>query len=182
MMMCEEEKEDCYRRVCTSCEHKSVCYNDFDYHQQVSVKQWITKKEKVIRNKSKLETEVKKTVKDEVHLNVGNLVDMFENSIVGFMQHKFNIKHQYSVMSKLKENLQSIDLLFHIDFSENYMCKYSAEAQSVHFGASREQVTLHTGVVYAEGGIKESFCTLSKSLRHDAFAIVAHMSPIIQKY
>lgn len=31
-------------------------------------------------------------------------------------------------------------------FSENYNCKYSTEVQAVHFGASHQQATLHTGV------------------------------------
>ena len=35
-----------------------------------------------------------------------------------------------------------------IDFSENYYCKYSAEIQSVHFGASKKQISLHTGVFF----------------------------------
>ena len=32
------------------------------------------------------------------------------------------------------------ELFFHIDFRQNYECKYAAEPHSVHFGASRESV------------------------------------------
>lgn len=39
------------------------------------------------------------------------------------------------------------EIIIHIDFSENYCCKYDKEIQSVHFGPSQTHVTLHTGVV-----------------------------------
>lgn len=55
----------------------------------------------------------------------------------------------------------------------------------MHFGGSRQQVTLHTGVMYYkddydddEGEIKHrSFC--SENLRHDSSAIVAHLNCIL---
>ena len=89
----------------------------------------------------------------------------------------------------MKERLRSTEVLMIIDFSENYMCKYSSEAQNVHFGASRQQITLHTGVFYyrqvedktgfdAENLECKSFCTISSSMRHDPSAIWAHLKPI----
>lgn len=73
------------------------------------------------------------------------------------------------------------DLFLHVDFSENYKCKYSAEPQSVHFGASRKQITLHTGVIYGKD-LKEGFCTLSPSLLHTAEAITAHIKVALRYY
>ena len=35
-----------------------------------------------------------------------------------------------------------------VDFSDNYVTKYANAVQSQHFGASQNQVTLHTGVLY----------------------------------
>lgn len=99
------------------------------------------------------------------------------------MIHVAYIHHQCSTMDQLKENLQDTEVLVHIDFSENYSCKYSTEVQSVHFGASREQVTLHTGVCYArKNGVKStlSFCLLSPDLRHDPSAIWAHLIPVLK--
>lgn len=80
-----------------------------------------------------------------------------------------------------------------VDFSENYGCKYSEEVQSAHFGASKGQVTLHTGVLYLNGlntvecqqgyGKQKqkciSFCSMSDSLRHDAAAVRAHLLPLL---
>lgn len=90
------------------------------------------------------------------------------------------MNHQFLSFKLLRDNLSNTDMLIHIDFAENYSCKYGSEPQSVHFGASREQITLHTGVMYTSGE-KQSFCTLSKSLKHDAPAIVTHLIPIFNK-
>ncbi|KAI0224425.1 hypothetical protein LSAT2_024589, partial [Lamellibrachia satsuma] len=67
----------------------------------------------------------------------------------------------------------------HIDFSENYTCGYSREIQSIIFGASHQQATLHTGVLYLKGKTT-SFCTISNSLRHDPVAIWAHLEPMFE--
>ncbi|XP_031781055.1 uncharacterized protein LOC107982089 [Nasonia vitripennis] len=68
-----------------------------------------------------------------------------------------------------------------MDFSENYMCKYSTEVHSVHFGASRQQVTLHTGMFYSES-FSNGFATASESLRHDAVAVLAHVFDILDHF
>ena len=83
-------------------------------------------------------------------------------------------------MKTLKKFLTDNEILLHIVFSENYNCKYAAEPQSVHFGASRDSVTLHTNIAYFIKS-KMSFCTISKSLRHDSAAIIVHLIPILQK-
>nr|CAI5819555.1 unnamed protein product [Callosobruchus analis] len=74
-----------------------------------------------------------------------------------------------------------------MDFSENYVCKYSSEVQSAHFGGSKPQITLHTVVTYqkTEQTINEaisitSYCTLAKSLRHDPSAIFLSDGPSTQ--
>lgn len=84
-------------------------------------------------------------------------------------------------MKKLTQSLQSNELGLLIDFSENYSCKYETEVQSVHFGASRVQCTLHTGMVYSSN-FSQGFVTLSKSLRHDPSAIIIHIKKILDVY
>ncbi|KAK1878039.1 Enolase [Dissostichus eleginoides] len=65
--------------------------------------------------------------------------------------------------------------------SENYSCKYSQEIQSVHFGGSHQQASLHTGVLYTAGGqAPHTFCSISPSRRHDPVAIWAHLDPILK--
>lgn len=83
-------------------------------------------------------------------------------------------------MRHIIENISEGEVLVRVDFSENYACKYFTEAQSVHFGASRQQVSIHTGVLYYASpltGQREtiSFCSVSACLRHDAPAIYAHL-------
>nr|XP_046230013.1 uncharacterized protein LOC124051031 [Scatophagus argus] len=72
------------------------------------------------------------------------------------------------------------EAVIHIDFSENYTCKYSSEIQAVHFGSSHQQANLHTGVLYI-GGEKEPicFCTVSSSKHKSPPAIWDHMNPVL---
>lgn len=72
--------------------------------------------------------------------------------------------------------------MFLCDFSENYCTKYETEVQAVHFGASKSQISLHTVVVYYTDGeeiVARSFCTVSDNLAHQAYAIWAHLDPIL---
>ena len=68
-----------------------------------------------------------------------------------------------------------------MDFSENYNCKYSTEIHSVHFCASRQQVTLHTGMFYTQS-FSKGFATVSDCLRHDAPAVLAHMFDVLDYF
>ena len=59
------------------------------------------------------------------------------------------------------------ELLIHIDFSENYVCKSLKEIQESRYGASKRQLTIHTGVYYTSSTEKPvSFVTVSDSLQH----------------
>ena len=107
------------------------------------------------------------------------LVECFQGRLLQFKKHNYNIRRQYQVYKQVRENLTASDCLIHIDFSENYHCKYNNEIQSVHFGGSHKQASLHTGVLY----IKDNtipFCSISPSRQHDPPAIWAHMDPVLQ--
>ena len=65
-----------------------------------------------------------------------------------------------------------------MDFSENYSCKYQKEIQSVHFGASQKQISLHTGVAYTKVATIP-FATVSDNLKHGLPAIWAHLAVIL---
>lgn len=49
----------------------------------------------------------------------------------------------------------------------------------MHFGAAKQQFTLHTGMIYWYGG-SQSFCSISDNNSHDPAAIWAHLLPIIR--
>lgn len=54
------------------------------------------------------------------------------------------------------------------------------EIQSVHFGGSHQQATLHTGVLYNTEQTPIPFCSISSSRRHDPPAIWAHLEPVLE--
>jgi len=60
------------------------------------------------------------------------------------------------------------------------MCKYSDEIQSMHFGSSLRQISLHTGVIYKDSDTVVLFCTASDNLKHGPAAIWPHMDPVLE--
>lgn len=108
------------------------------------------------------------------------LYNMFNNSVDKFLKHVGNIVHQYEAITNLKANKQN-EIVVHIDFSENFQLKLSEEIQAFHFGGSRQQISLHTGVLYksVDGETRSfPFCSLSENLRHDAYTVRAHLIPV----
>lgn len=125
-----------------------------------------------------------KVVNETYQKTIKTVIEMLLNMIPLFIDHIFNIVYQYRTISDLKKDMNCNDVLVVIDFSENDLCKYAHEIQSVHFCGSHKQITLHTGVVYLKHTNSEqpeviSFCSLSKSLNHDAPAIGAHIGKIL---
>lgn len=179
-MCCNDnETDECLLRKCIACKDNEVKFNCFETKKDVKFKKWMLEKTNYSsKGTTKIAT---KPVKKEIQTTALNLVKEFKENINRFLVHLGNIKHQYTAIADLKNNLQSNEILIHIDFSENYSCKYSEEIQSVHFGGAREQITLHTGVLYQKQNdvlTTTSFATASKSLRHDASAIWAHLQTV----
>jgi len=81
-------------------------------------------------------------------------------------RHIFNTINQYKVLHHLKNDLKDDKVKAHVDFPENYTCKYAEEIQSMHFGGSRRLLSLHTEVMYTNDGTT-SLCSISDCLRHD---------------
>ncbi|GBM18757.1 hypothetical protein AVEN_44315-1 [Araneus ventricosus] len=73
------------------------------------------------------------------------LLKLFTESLPKLMKHEANHRHQYQVLTQLKNNPSDDKMVLHIDFSENYACKLNA--QSFYFGGSHRQVTFHTGMI-----------------------------------
>lgn len=59
------------------------------------------------------------------------------------------------------------------------MCWYSSEIQAVHFGGSKKQLTLQTGVAHVQNESPFTFCTVSDSLAHGPEAVWAHLRTIL---
>ncbi|XP_038124838.1 uncharacterized protein LOC119772465 [Cyprinodon tularosa] len=80
----------------------------------------------------------------------------------------------------MKDSLADDAVAIHIDYSENYSCKYAREIKETHFGTGNDQVTLHTGVIYLSRDRVEAFASLSACLQHDAVATWAHLDPVLK--
>ena len=148
----------------------------------VSYFQWITSAE-MKTNKNGQTVSVKLTRKETVESTLQNMLNEFNKQIARFKKHLFTIRHQYAQYRHLKGTLATNECMIHIDFSENYMCQYASEIQSVHFGASHAQATLHNGVFYTnvdENLLTTSFCTISDSRHHGPPAIWVYLDPVLK--
>lgn len=176
-----QNKNRCYTRTCENCMAKKLKFNEFNPTDSTFYEQWITKLETVqIKNTTK---QVRKIRKELVRCSKIELVKHFQLLLFPLMKHINNRNYQYKTLDDLKRNLNEREVVVHIDFSENFCCKYSAEVQSMHFGGSRQQLSLHTVVTYYRIGedlLTQSICTVSPSLSHDPPAILEHLKPVFK--
>src|SRR5258705_8039511 len=173
----------CAYRECTQCKDKSVDVHISSPSLPTSLYSWNNRQEdrqKSSRDGANETITVKMVVKERVHCSVEDLAVLFLKEMVPMTRHIFNIDYQYETMRSLKNSLSVNECILHMDFSENYLCKYGQEIQQVHFGASHRQVSLHTSVAYVPvpsmmaqvdvpiaNTTQMSFCTISNCLRHD---------------
>jgi hypothetical protein len=188
-LVCSLTCRACMHGECDSCKSNIIPCVVLDGENKSFYYQWKTASEKRNRAKDGAPIVVKITSKQKVEATYNEMMESLKRELPNYKEHQYRVNHQQTAMSKMKESLRSSEVLMLIDFSENYMCKYGSETQSVHFGASRKQITLHTGVFYyrlarcegfdAENIACKSFCTLSESMRHDPSAIWAHLKPVL---
>lgn len=185
---CENEylNEKCLERNCIECKKKKIAFLEYNKEDSVTIYQWIDKKVEVqVKGERKI---CKKTTKEEVICTKKKLEVMFKNMFDKFIAHVTNIIHQHKSVKQIKISLKVNEAFLHMDFSENYNCKFGQEIQSFHFGGSRNQISMHTSVLYYYGNNgtqKQTLCTLSEDRRHDSVAICGHLVPIfgeIKKY
>ncbi|KAK7131742.1 hypothetical protein R3I93_018339 [Phoxinus phoxinus] len=174
--------KQCMYRECTVCEAKELEISTFDPGTQTFWYEWKGKAEERLKKKkdgSEEKFTVHLTVKEKV---MGTFHTLLEDFSMGLKEklgkHVYNIRHQYAALRGLKENLSEDEVVLHIDFAENFLCKYSSEIQAVHFGDSHKQASLHTGVAYTKNSVI-SVCSISSSFRHDPCAIWAHLSKVL---
>ncbi|KAL4005767.1 hypothetical protein ACER0C_005480 [Sarotherodon galilaeus] len=176
---CNSSSKSCMYGEYVHCKDKTVHITSaYNSNATTSFTQWVTE-EKEIDKKGEKAT-VKVTVKKSVEGTQEDLIELFHSFVKKFKMHHFNIKQQYAFCRELKNNMSGEEALIHVDFSENYSCKYSSQVQAVHFGASHQQATLHTGVLYV-GGLSEPVCfsTISPSRHKGPPAIWQHLNPVL---
>lgn len=189
---CNTKFKDCMYRKCKVCKNKefNVLRTTEEQKEVVSFFQWKSRtEERMVKEKVK---NVRLTEKQIIEASISDILQLLKKLLPNFLRHVFNIYYQYSEMKQLQDNLTYNALIIKIDYSENYVLKYHKEIQSVHFGASQKQISLHTGVMYYKVKPEEdldievkdtvkciSFCTTSDNLNHSACATWAHLTPIL---
>ncbi len=179
---CNSSNESCMYGECVHCKDKSVpFFGTYSSTTKVSFTQWVTEDKVIDKKKEGQErSTVKVTIKKSVEGTQENLTELFHTYLQRFKQHHFNIKQQFAFCRELKKNMSGEEALIHIDFSENYSCKYSSQIQAVHFGSSYQQATLHTGMLYV-GGKPEPICfsTISPCRHKGPPAVWQHLNPVL---
>ncbi|KAK6168704.1 hypothetical protein SNE40_020096 [Patella caerulea] len=179
---CDVENKACMYRECNRCKLFAIKTDIDEEGQQkfITWSKWSKISEK--RQKRNADGSMKDytavfTAKVTDESSMWELLEDFNKDLQRACKHVFNIKHQYSQIRNLKSNLGADNCLIHMDFSENYGCKYHAQVQSAHFGASHHQASLHTCVLYTASSTVP-ICTISGSPRKDPAAIWSHLSPV----
>lgn len=182
-LVCDDRDNKCFSRTCPKCRDKKIVkkLNNSNLAAKTSYYHWSTIKEERTNQKTKKKFFVTRTVKNKCSPSLENLLQIFQNQLDAMLIHVQNIIHHYKKTKDKKEDLTPNQGVFHIDFSENINCKYGTEVQSVHFGASRKQISLHTGMFYTKD-FHEGFATVSSVLDHGSYAIIAHLRPVIKNY
>lgn len=181
-IVCRLTDKNCFYNTCSACKNKSL--SSTDANEKTWYHKWITRE--IERPGAKgLIYKVKVTSKEKVDCCITDLIEEFNQELPAYLKHIYDTDHQMQMLLNLKNNLKENEVLVQMDFSQNYVCKYSEAIQSAHFGASQKQVSLHTGVFYFNDSISQklscvSFCTVSDCLRHDAAAIWGHLQPVIE--
>ena len=141
--ICDTPNMSCYERNCSSCKNKLTIFGPFR-KDTVSWYEWqLIKENRIISGKNVV---LKRTVKNKIINSEEKLVETFNQLRFKLCWHLMVMRHQFKSYHFIKN--QPASCLIVIDFSENYTCKQNRSVQSAHFGASNQQITLHTGVAY----------------------------------
>lgn len=180
-LCCDPRDLDCLSRKCNLCKNKNLNYQLFDNDKETYYWNW--RRIKKNYKKDGKEKVTIQTLKEKVVCRPKEMIEYFDKILNPYMNHCRNIIAQSNYIKTLKRNLTPEQCIVHCDFSENYNTKCSSEVQAYHFGSSRQQITLHTVVIYfiRDGKLcTQSYCTLSECLRHDAVSIWEHLIPILK--
>lgn len=182
-LCCSQYQDQCLKRECILCKNKTLHYNEFPNDQNLCLSQWVRSKQ-TIKTKKGLKTQYV-TSKNTNEITPHQAIEKLDCQLPSFFKHAYLINAQFNTAKFKKNNLIVTEAYIHIDFSENFGLKYGKEVQSLHFGASRKEICLHTGVIYTYDFHRSAIgttcaCTVSQCLRHDAAAIWAHLVPMIK--
>lgn len=107
-------------------------------------------------------------------------VAMFFSAVKAFNKHWFTMHRQFAAFRENKNRIRDDEGMVHVDFSENFNCKYHSKIQSVDFGTSHAQASLHTVILYNKSQQPVCLCTISSNLEHGPVGIWAHLKPVLR--
>lgn len=137
------------------------------------------KEDKIIKGENKSIGRMIKSTETKSSIEV---VDLITSMVPHLKKHLFQMYYQAKQLKNLKENPKDNEILFQVDFSQNYVAKHSTEVQSLHFGASQKQISLYTAAKYVKLNNQVSFttfCTVSDQLDHQAHGVWSHLKQIL---
>lgn len=140
--VCTMFNKECFFGVCEKCADKSVLA------KLSSEPTWYYKwsRQKISRPGAKgLNYTVQITSKVKVDCTVEKLIAEINSEVPEFFKHVYTTTHQHKAIECINESLRENEIFLVIDYSQNYICKCHEEIQSAHFGASKKQLSLHTG-------------------------------------
>ncbi|KAL4711613.1 hypothetical protein ACJJTC_003630 [Scirpophaga incertulas] len=143
---CDRYNEMCLDRKCSTCAHKVIEYLGFSNDTQIKYYEW-----RRISNTYEHDGKVRHNIlwaKTENYAPPLDVIHKLEKVITNFLPHCATVVVQNKNLKELKNNIQINEAVIHLDFSENYGLKHHTEIQSFHFGGSRQEVSIHTVVIY----------------------------------
>ncbi|XP_073946552.1 uncharacterized protein [Choristoneura fumiferana] len=180
--VCDPKVQACMYGTCDLCRDKKIEPIAEKETGNITWNEWARVEE--LYEKDGKQMKAFKNVKKEKEGIIKNLMEEFNMEMKVLKKHIYNMKVQFHNFRQAIENLQVTEAVIVVDFSENYSCKLYEEIQSHQFGGSRQQVSLHTVVVYLNTGDNkktvESYCTVSSNTNHQPAAIWAHLDPILK--
>ncbi|XP_069394767.1 male determiner protein Mdmd(III)-like [Paralichthys olivaceus] len=136
--VCSVDNLSCMYRTCNKCKDKTfpTTLDPSTKGNIIAWDEWVTKSVPLIKrckDGSTEEKEVRNVLLDKRHTSIEKLVELTQDHLPNFSRHIFNIKHQFERLRSLRETLTQNDVVVHIDYSENYACKYTREIKETHF-------------------------------------------------
>ncbi|KAJ8670906.1 hypothetical protein QAD02_002165 [Eretmocerus hayati] len=181
---CRNDSLDCFYGSCPQCKDR-VSLGKMSDVEDVNTwyHKWMTQLVERPGAKNKV-YKVDIVSRVRIECSVNQLALEFEKESPVYLKHVYNARHQHKAVRNTRENLSENQVLVVNDFSANYLGESAEETHDTHFGASKKQISLHTGVLYykdCESGeiVCKTFCTRSESCRHDPPALWAHLEPVI---
>lgn len=179
---CEILTQACVDRSCTSCKISNFKISEDLAQRETFYYEWIVESQSREGAGGKIYT-VNITIKKKVTCIVSKLVEHFWCKLPIFLKHVYLVTHQHQAFRTIKLNLDFDEVVLAFDFSTNYVGKCREEIQSSNYGASKQQISLRTGIFYyrdkGSNLMKHvSFGSICDFLQHDAAAASAYMEPV----